>query len=85
VHLENTEIGVVDTDRLRGGGASRGKAWCREHRHEYRDVPTYIICFDTIHDPRFLMVNARDLNSTVASDRQLCTAFLSAAAQPGTV
>lgn len=34
---------------------------------------------DTIHDPRYLMVNERDLNGTVRSDHGLAAAFLRAA------
>ena len=76
--LENTEIGVILTGSEEAG--LRGaKAWCRAHRDDFRDVPTYILCFDTIHDPRFLMVNERDLNGTVKADSALAGAFLRAA------
>ncbi|MBO6054897.1 MAG: M20/M25/M40 family metallo-hydrolase [Oscillospiraceae bacterium] len=78
VHLENTELGVILTGSEEAG--LRGaKAWCRAHGEEYRDVPTCILCFDTIHDPEMLMVNAKDLNGTVASDPELCRQFLQAA------
>lgn len=78
VRLENTELGVILTGSEEAG--LRGaKAWCRAHGSEYRDVPTYIVCFDTIHDPRKLMVNAKDLNGTVSSDPELCTRFLRSA------
>ena len=50
---------------------------------ESADVPTYIICFDTIHDPRELMVNMKDLNSTVRSDEELGKWFLAAAKEAG--
>ena len=53
------------------------------HRGEYADVPTYIISYDTIHDPKQLAVNTRDLNSTVKSDPELCELFLKAAEQAG--
>ena len=79
---EHTELGVILTGSEEAG--LRGaKAWAKAHKEEYRDVPTYIICFDTIHDPRHLMVNRRDLNDTVASDEELCGMFLDAAKAVG--
>ena len=78
VSLENTELGVILTGSEEAG--LRGaKAWCRAHEKDYRDVPTGILCFDTIHDPKQLMVNRKDLNSTVASDEALADGFLRAA------
>ena len=78
VNLGNTELGVILTGSEEAG--LRGaKAWCKAHGKEYHDVPTYILCFDTIHDPRMLMVNTKDLNSTVSSDRELAALFLQAA------
>ena len=82
VVLENTEVGVILTGSEEAG--LRGaKAWARAHAGEYRDVPTGIICYDTIHDPRKLMVNMKDLNGTVTSDRELGEGFLRAARQAG--
>ena len=82
ITLENTEVGVILTGSEEAG--LRGaKAWCRAHKDEYKDVPTYIVCFDTIHDPKQLMVNMKDLNSTVKSDAWLGEAFLSAAKKAG--
>ena len=78
IRPENTELGVILTGSEEAG--LRGaKAWCKAHRDDYHDVPTYIVSFDTIHDPRFLMVNERDLNGTVRSDEALSAAFLQAA------
>lgn len=78
VSLEHTEVGVILTGSEEAG--LRGaKAWCEKHRNDYRDVPTYIVTYDTIHDPRFLMVNELDLNGTVRADPALCRAFLDAA------
>ena len=80
--LENTEVGVVLTGSEEAG--LRGaKAWCNVHGNDYQDVPTYIICFDTIHDPKYLMVNERDLNGTVKADPYLSKAFLQASADVG--
>ena len=78
VTLENTEIGVILTGSEEAG--LRGaKAWCMAHGSDYQDVPTCVLCFDTIHDPDKLMVNMRDLNSTVPSDLALASMFLHAA------
>ncbi len=78
VILEDTELGVILTGSEEAG--LRGaKAWCKAHAGDYRDVPTYIISYDTIHDPKQLMVNMKDLNSTVSSDWELASCFLRAA------
>ncbi len=78
--LEHTEVGVLLTGSEESG--LRGaKAWCRAHREDYRDVPTYIYSFDTIHDPRYLMVNFRDLNGTVKADAVMGELFLRSAAE----
>ena len=82
VSLEHTEVGVILTGSEEAG--LRGaKAWCKAHRDDYRDVPTCIISFDTIHDPQQLMVNAKDLNGTVTSDPELCAAFSESAEDAG--
>lgn len=79
---ENTEVGVILTGSEEAG--LRGaKAWCKAHQTDYRDVPTYIFCFDTIHDPKQLMVNLKDLNGTVTSDSVLGEQFLRAAREAG--
>ncbi len=78
ITLDNTELGVILTGSEEAG--LRGaKVWSAVHRNDYADVPTYILSFDTIHDPRFLMVNGRDLNGTTAADPELCKVFLRAA------
>jgi len=75
---EHTEIGVILTGSEEAG--LRGaKAWCRAHKGDYQDVPTCIISYDTIHDPKKLMVNTRDLNGTVSADPELGALFLHAA------
>ena len=78
IELENTEIGVVLTGSeecgLRGS-----KAWCEMHKGEYDDVPTVFYAYDTIHDPKYLMANYRDLNGTVKADKELCDLFMDAA------
>ena len=80
--LKHTEIGVLLTGSeecgLRGA-----KAWSRIHREEYRDAPTFIYTFDTIHDPLYLMTNERDLNGTVEADKAMSDLFLSSAEELG--
>ena len=78
ISLKNTEVGVILTGSEEAG--LRGaKAWSAAHQDEYRDVPTFIVTFDTIHDPCFLAVNDYDLNGTVKADAALSSAFLQAA------
>ena len=82
ISLEHTEVGVILTGSEEAG--LRGaKAWAKAHKDDYQDVPTYIFCFDTIHDPKHLAVNTRDLNSTVKSDPELCGLFLRASEEAG--
>ena len=82
ITLEHTEVGVILTGSEEAG--LRGsKAWAEAHKGEYEDVPTCIICFDTIHSPKHLAVNTKDLNSTVKSDPELCGLFLRAAEKAG--
>ena len=82
ITLEHTELGMILTGSEEAG--LRGaKAWVKAHKGEYEDVPTYILCYDTIHDPKHLAVNTRDLNGTVKSDPKLCEMFLSAAEKAG--
>mgnify|MGYP002518586775 FL=1 len=82
IELENTELGVVLTGSEEAG--LRGaKAWCEAHKGEFDDVPTFIFSYDTIHDPKFLMVNYRDLNATVAADKDVSDLFMEAAAELG--
>lgn len=78
VTLENTEVGVVLTGSEEAG--LRGsKAWCEAHKGEFDDVPTFIFSYDTIHDPKFLMTNYRDLNGTVKADKDVSDLFMESA------
>lgn len=82
IQLEHTEVGVILTGSEEAG--LRGaKAWCEAHKGEFDDVPTWIYSFDTIHDPKFLMVNYRDLNATVKADKEVSDSFVEAAAELG--
>ncbi len=82
IELENTEVGVILTGSeeigLRGA-----KAWCEAHKGEFKDVPTFILSFDTINDPKYLMSNYRDLNGTVKSDKDVADLFYEAAQEVG--
>ena len=82
IQLEHTELGII-LNGSEEAGIRGAKAWAKAHKGEFNDVPTYIFCFDTIHDPRYLMVNRRDLNSTIAADAKLCDMFLEAAKKAG--
>lgn len=78
ITLENTEVGVVLTGSEEAG--LRGsKAWCEAHQGEFDDVPTFIFSYDTIHDPKYLMTNYRDLNGTVKADKDVSDLFMEAA------
>lgn len=82
IELENTEIGVVLTGSEEAG--LRGaKAWCEKHKGEFDDVPTFIFSYDTIHDPKYLMTNYRDLNGTVKADKDVSDLFMEAASDLG--
>ena len=60
-------------------GLRGSKAWCEAHKGEFQDCPTMIISYDTIHDPKYLMVNYRDLNGTVKADKDYSDLFMEAA------
>lgn len=80
IELENTEVGVVLTGSEEAG--LRGaKAWCEAHKGEFDDVPTFIFSYDTIHDPKYLMTNYRDLNGTVAADKDVSDLFMEACSE----
>ena len=78
IELQNTELGVILTGSEEAG--LRGsKAWCEAHKGEFDDVPTIILSYDTIHDPKYLMTNYRDLNGTVKVDKDASDLFMDAA------
>lgn len=82
IELENTELGVVLTGSEEAG--LRGsKAWCEKHKDEFNDVPTFFYSYDTIYDPKYLMVNYRDLNATVKTDKDACDLFYESAQELG--
>lgn len=78
IEFENTEVGVIISGSEEAG--LRGsKAWCEDHKGEFDDVPTFIFSYDTIHDPKYLMTNYRDLNGTVKVDKDVSDLFMEAA------
>ena len=78
IELENTELAVVLTGSEEAG--LRGSmAWSEAHKGEWQDVPTFFFSYDTIHDPKYLMVNYRDLNGTVKADKDVSDLFFEAA------
>ncbi|MCH5197831.1 MAG: M28 family peptidase [Oscillospiraceae bacterium] len=82
IELEDTEIGVIITGSEEAG--LRGAfAWTEAHKGEFRDVPTFIYSYDTIHDPKYLMTNYKDLNGTVPSDKDVSDLFMESAEQLG--
>ena len=82
IDFEHTEVGILLTGSEEAG--LRGaKAWSARHKEDYNDVPTYVICFDTIHDPRYLAVNEKDLNGTLEADPKLSEMLLRAAEAAG--
>ena len=78
IELEHTEVGVI-LSGSEEAGLRGAKAWCEAHKGEFDDVPTWIYSYDTIHDGKFLMVNYRDLNATVAADKEVSDSFVEAA------
>ncbi|MBO4895058.1 MAG: M20/M25/M40 family metallo-hydrolase [Clostridia bacterium] len=82
IEFENTELGVVLTGSEEAG--LRGaKAWCEAHKNDFNDVPTFIYSYDTIHDPKYLLVNYRDLNATVKADKDVSDLFMESAQELG--
>lgn len=78
ITFENTEIGVI-LSGSEEAGLRGAKAWCEAHKGEFDDVPTFIFSYDTIHDPKYLMTNYRDLNGTVKADKDVSDLFMEAA------
>ena len=78
ITLENTEVGVI-LSGSEEAGLRGAKAWAEAHKGEFDDVPTVIVSYDTIHDPKYLMVNYRDLNGTVKTDKAASDLMMQAA------
>ena len=82
IEFENTEIGVI-LSGSEEAGLRGAKAWCEAHKGEFDDVPTFIYSYDTIHDPKQLMTNYRDLNGTVKADKDVSDLFMECAEELG--
>ena len=78
IEFENTEVGVI-LSGSEEAGLRGAKAWCEAHKGEFDDAPTFIFSYDTIHDPKYLMTNYRDLNGTVKADKDVSDLFMEAA------
>ncbi len=82
LNLKHTEVGVIITGSEEAG--IRGaKAWSEAHKDDYKDVPTYIFSFDTIHDGKYLMANYREINATLKMDKELADMFMDSAKELG--
>ena len=82
INLKHTEVGVIITGSEEAG-VRGAKAWAEAHKDDYKDVPTYIFSYDTIHDPKFLMVNYRELNGTLKMDKAVGDRFYNSAQELG--
>lgn len=82
IELENTEVGVI-LSGSEEAGLRGAKAWCEKYKGQFQDVPTWIYSFDTIRESKYLMVNYRDLNSLVKSDKELGDMFHDTANEMG--
>ena len=82
IELEHTEIGVI-LSGSEEAGLRGAKAWCEQHPTEFNDVPTWIYSYDTMHDAKFMLVNYRDLNGTVKSDKEVSDLYMEAAKELG--
>lgn len=80
--LENTEVGVI-LSGSEEAGLRGAKAWAEKYKGKFDDVPTWIFSFDTIRESKFLMVNYRDLNSLVKSDKEIGDFFYDTAIEMG--
>ena len=82
IEFDNTEIGVVCTGSEEAG--LRGaKAWAAAHADEMKDVPTFVFSYDTIAQNEQLMVNYRDLNATVKTDKEVGDLFFESCEELG--
>lgn len=71
IELEHTEVAVAITGSEEAG--LRGaKVFAREHRNDFRDVPTIVIVIDTMRDIEHFTVYNKDLNGTVEHDAAVC-------------
>lgn len=82
IELENTEFMVV-LSGSEEAGLRGAKRFAAAHKEEYNDVETVVIPFETLREKEFLSVFERDLNMTVACDRQLLALIMKAGKNVG--
>ena len=82
VNLERTELMAAITGSEEAG--LRGaKVWAKRHKRECEDVETIVIALDTFRDLPHLTIYSRDMNGTVAHDRDVCDLLKRAALARG--
>ena len=68
IRFENTEVCALLTGSEEAG--LRGaKAFAKKYKQECTEIPTAIICFDTLRDLEFLTVYDKDMTSLVKNDK----------------
>jgi Zn-dependent M28 family amino/carboxypeptidase len=82
IELENTEVGVI-LSGSEEAGLRGAKAWAAAHKGEYKDVPTFIVSYDTIHELDCLNINDKDLNGLVTVDKDVCELLMEASDNVG--
>lgn len=82
IRLERTELMAVITGSEEAG--LRGaKVWAGRHKRACEDVETIVIALDTFRDLPYLTIYNRDMNGTVAHDRDVCDLLKRAALEVG--
>ena len=79
IRFENTEVCALLTGSeecgLRGA-----KAFAKKYKQECLEVPTAIICFDTLRDLEFLTIYDKDMTSLIKNDKD-CSILLDKACE----
>jgi len=82
IELEHTEVGVI-LSGCEEAGLRGAKAWVKQHKDEYKDVPTWIFAYDTIAEAKFLAVNYKNMNGMIDSDKEAAECFMESAKELG--
>ncbi|NCA67275.1 MAG: M20/M25/M40 family metallo-hydrolase [Clostridia bacterium] len=83
IELQNTEFMVV-LSGSEEAGLRGAKRFAVKHKEDLSDVETIIIPFETLREKEHLSIFERDLNMTVATDRQLLALIKQAGRNVGT-